>query len=175
MFSRRLAVAGVTALVMAGLGGCSGDTGATHTSAGNHVRTVDDAPAPSPDTVSGLRDEVRHVSALTTRATRPHLVRRCTDATRRVTHTRRTGSGKRRSVRTWYTTEHYQRCRRVRQGTETYRRVTRPEHWCVRLDDVGGKRSRDDIWYRVTHTTYGDASAAHDHARLEFSPLGTGC
>lgn len=175
MFSRRLAVAGMTALIMAGLSGCSGGTGGTHTSAANHVRTVDDTPAPSPDTVSGLRDEVRHVSAVTTRATRPHLVRRCTDATRRVTHTRRTGSGKRRSVRTWHTTEHYQRCAKVRQGTETYRRVTRPERWCVRLDDVDGNRSHDDTWYRVTRPTYTDALAAHDRARLRFSPLSAGC
>ncbi|MFF7966506.1 hypothetical protein ACFZC3_14215 [Streptomyces sp. NPDC007903] len=175
MFSRRLAVAGVTALVMAGLGGCSGDAAGAATDGGSHVRTVDGATTPSPDTVSGLRDGVRHVSAVTTKATRPHLVRRCTGATRRVTHTRSTGSGKRRSVRTWYTTEHYQRCGKVRQGTETYRRVTRPEHWCVRLDDVGGNRSHDDVWYRVTHAAYTDALAADDHARLEFSPRGTGC
>ncbi|MEW2134861.1 hypothetical protein [Streptomyces sp. NPDC005435] len=125
--------------------------------------------------MSGLRDAVRHVAAVTTKAARPHLVRRCTSASRRVAHTRRTGSGKRRSVRTWYTTERYRRCGKVRRGTETYRRVLRPEHWCVRLDAVGGDRSRNDVWYRVTRTAYGDALGAHDHARLEFTPRGTGC
>ncbi|WP_330234567.1 hypothetical protein [Streptomyces sp. NBC_00566] len=175
MFGRRLAIAGVTALVMAGMGGCSGSDAGAHTGGGDHVSTVNGGTTPSPDTVYGLRDEVRHVSAVTTRATRPHLVRQCTDATRRVKHTRRTGSGKRRSTRNRYTTEHYQRCGKVRHGTETYRRVTRPEHWCVRLDDVGGDRSHDDVWYRVTRTTYGDALGTHDHARLRFTPRGSGC
>lgn len=50
MFSRRLAVAGVTALVMAGLGGCSGaaagDAAGASTGGGSHVRTVDGATTP---------------------------------------------------------------------------------------------------------------------------------
>ncbi|MGW4226995.1 hypothetical protein ACWEG1_26450 [Streptomyces bauhiniae] len=36
-------------------------------------------------------------------------------------------------------------------------------------------RTVDDTWYRVPHPTYNDALAAHDRARLRFSPLSTGC
>ncbi|MGW4199330.1 hypothetical protein [Streptomyces sp. NPDC005004] len=181
MSATRLATTAATALLIAALGACSTSTPTAHTPAapaggGNHARgTVAGATAPSRDTVTGLRDAVRHVPAVTTAATRPHLVRRCTTATRQVTHTRRTGSAGRRSVRTWHTTERYQRCRKVRRGTETYRRTTRPEHWCVRLDAVGGHRTRNDLWYQVTRTTYDDALHARDHARLEFTPRHTGC
>ncbi|MGW5105025.1 hypothetical protein [Streptomyces sp. NPDC004100] len=180
MSATRRATAAATALLIAALGACSPNTPIAtpaRTGGGTHARsTVNGAPAtPSPHTVTGLRDAVRHTPAVTTTATRPHLVRRCTTATRQVTHTRRTGSGKRRSVRTWHTTEHYQRCRKVRRGTETYRRTTRPEHWCVRLDAVDGHHTRNDLWYQVTRPTYADALRAHDHTRLEFTPRHTGC
>ncbi|MGW4443942.1 hypothetical protein [Streptomyces sp. NPDC004682] len=176
MFGRRLAAAAATALLTAALGACSGGAVPVHTDSANHARgTAGGATAPSPDTVTGLRDAVRHTPAVTTTATRPHLVRRCTTATRQVTHTRRTGSAKRRSVRTWHTTEHYQRCRKIRRGTETYQRTTRPEHWCVRLDAVDGHHTRNDRWYQVTRPTYADALRAPDHTRLKFTPRHTGC
>jgi hypothetical protein len=155
---RRLILAGVTTLLIAGLGACGDDT-------------WDD----EPDTVFGLRDSIRHVPEETVKDTRPHMVKRCTSATRQVRHTERTGTGSRRSTRTWYTTERYQDCGKVRSGTETYRRVVRPEQWCVRLDDVDGDTAQDDVWYQVTRGTYFDALAMDQYALMEFTPTGTGC
>jgi hypothetical protein len=181
MFGKRLLVAGATAVLIAGLGACAGGGGSRGVDPGDvadvgqsGAGTVQEAP-PSPDTVSGLRDSVRHLTAKTTRATRPHLVRKCTSATRQVRHTQRTGTGTHRTTRTWYTTERYQSCKKVRSGTETYTRTVRPQRWCVSLDNVDGDTARDDVWYQVTPATYGTARDANEHARMEFTPTGTGC
>ncbi|SFY48616.1 hypothetical protein [Streptomyces sp. F-1] len=125
----------------------------------------------APETVTGLRDTVQHLTERTTPATRPHLITRCTTGTHRVRHTSRSGSGAHRTTRTWYTTERHRDCHTIRSGTETYLRVLRPERWCVRLDDVDGDTGRDDVWYRVERSDYYTALAADDHARLEFVPL----
>lgn len=184
MFGKRLLVAGATAVLMAGLGACGGggggggargvDSGAVTDAGQGGTGTVQEAP-PSPHTVSGLKDSVRHLAAKTTRATRPHLVRKCASATRQVRHTQRTGTGTHRTTRTWYTTERYQSCKKVRTGTETYTRTVRPQRWCVSLDDVAGDTARDDVWYQVTPATYNEAHGADEHARMEFTPTGTGC
>ncbi|MEV6834607.1 hypothetical protein AB0N17_08840 [Streptomyces sp. NPDC051133] len=173
MFGRRLLVTALTAVIVGGLGGCSGGRG-DDSAPDRPSASVGGAPAPAPapETVTGLRDETRHLAERTTRATRPRTVRRCTTGTRRVRHTSRSGSGIHRTTRTWYTTEHERDCRRVRSGTETYTEVLRPERWCVRLDDVDGDREKDDVWYRVTRADYDTALAADDHARLEFVPQG---
>ncbi|MGI5459996.1 hypothetical protein ACQEWB_43920 [Streptomyces sp. CA-249302] len=169
--ARRLLVAGVTAVLMAGLGACGGggDDSAAHGS------TTAEEARPSPETVSGLRDSVRHLARKTVSDTRAHLVRKCTPATKRVRHTTSSGTGSRRTTRVWYTTEHYRSCKKVRQGTERYRRVVRPERWCVSLDDVNGVKSQDDVWYRVTRQTYDEVLAADEHARVRFVPAGSGC
>ncbi|MGW1500503.1 hypothetical protein ACWCQW_18300 [Streptomyces mirabilis] len=183
MFGKRLLVAGATAVLIAGLGACGGggggdtrgvDPGAVTDVGQDSAGTVQE-PSPSPDTVSGLRDSVRHLAAKTTRATRPHLVKKCTSATRQVRHTQRTGTGTHRTTRTWYTTEHYQSCKKVRAGTETYTRTVRPQRWCVSLDDVDGDTARDDVWYQVTRATYAEARGTDEHARMEITPSGTGC
>jgi hypothetical protein len=172
MFGKRLLVAGATAVLIAGLGACGGgggargaDPGAVTDAGQGSTGTVQEAP-PSPDTVSGRKDSVRHLAAKTTRATRPHLVRKCASATRQVRHTQRTGTGTHRTTRTWYTTERYQSCKKVRSGTETYTRTLRSQRWCVSLDDV---------WYQVTRATYDEAHGADEHARMEFTPSGSGC
>ncbi|NUP38365.1 MAG: hypothetical protein HOY76_15445 [Streptomyces sp.] len=168
--ARRLLAAGVTGVLMAGLGACGsgGTDDSTQHSVAGHV-------LPSPEAVSGLRDTVRHLSRKTVTDTRAHLVRKCTSATKQVRHTSRSGSGTRKTTRVWYTTERYRSCRNVRQGTETYRRVVRPERWCVSLDDVNGVKAQDDVWYRVTREIYDRAQAADRHTRLEFAPTGSGC
>ncbi|MEU5532071.1 hypothetical protein [Streptomyces sp. NPDC020362] len=182
MFGKRLLVAGVTAVLIAGLGACGGSgsgggsagSGSVSDTAGGGPDSTGQ-PSPTPDAVSGLRDQVRHVTAKTTRATRPHMVRRCTTGTRRVSHTSSTGTGTRRRTHTSYTTEHYQHCTKVRSGTETYRRLVRPERWCVSLDDVDKNTKRDDVWYEVDRPAYDEALAADQHAPLTFVPKGTGC
>ncbi|MET7855368.1 hypothetical protein ABZT48_46280 [Streptomyces avermitilis] len=185
MFSKRLIVAAVTTVVIAGLGACGGNangSGSNGDAPGSWTDDVgqssqDAAPQASPDTdtVRGLRDSVRRLSRKTTRATRPHMVNKCTPATRRTKHTQQTGTGTRKKTRTWYTTEHFQDCKKVRNGTETYTRTVRPQQWCVRLDDVGGDTAQDDLWYQVTHATYDEARTMAEHTPIEFTPAGTGC
>ncbi|BAC67815.1 hypothetical protein SM007_28620 [Streptomyces avermitilis] len=187
MFSKRLIAAAATAVVIAGLGACGSETGNGSGSGGADLgsswsddagRSGQDAAPharPDTDTVRGLRDSVRHLSRKTAKATRPHLVNKCTPATRRAKHTQQRGTGTRKKTRTWYTTEHYQDCKKVRNGTETYTRTVRPQQWCVRLDDVDGDTSQDDRWYQVTRTTYDEALTMAEHTRIEFTPAGTGC
>ncbi|MEU1622663.1 hypothetical protein ABZ479_35875 [Streptomyces sp. NPDC005722] len=125
--------------------------------------------------VTGRLDDHRHVARRTTTGRRPHMVQRCTDRTRQVRHTSSSGSGKRKSTRTWYTTEHYKDCRKVQQGTESYSRVVSAERWCVELDDVGGDRTRDDVWYEVDSATYRTAAGSEEGTPMSFTPLASGC
>lgn len=175
MIGKRLVVAGVTAFLIAGLGACSGDGDGGHSGAGSVSDRTQPDPSPTLVTVTGLRDQLRHVTAKTTRATRPHLVRKCTTDTHRVAHTSSSGTGKKRKTRTWYTTEHDRHCTKVRNGTETYNRLVRPERWCVSLDDVDRNKTRDDVWYEVDRTTYDEVGAVDGHAPVEFVPKDTGC
>ncbi|MER5789872.1 hypothetical protein [Streptomyces sp. NPDC001980] len=189
MFGKRLIVSGAIAMLIGVLGACSGggdgdgvDNGITYgqddtgsgTGTGSGSGSGGTASAQD-NSVHGLKDTVRHITAKTTRATRPRLVKECSTATRRVRHTSSSGTGSRRKTRTWYTTERSRSCTKVHSGTETYRKTVRTEKWCVELDDVNGDKRRDDVWYRVGRSVYGDALAADDHARLEFSPLADGC
>ncbi|MFJ9407543.1 hypothetical protein [Streptomyces sp. NPDC101393] len=171
---QRLVRAGLTVILVAGLGACGAgaDAGTGHPDGGakGSGKTSQDT-RPHTDTVSGLRDGVRHVTKKTVTSTRPHLTRTCTTATKRVKHTKRSGRGK----KTWYTTERHQDCHKVAKGTEKYRRVVRPERWCVRLDDVNGRTSKDDVWYRVNSATYHAALGKDAHARMTIDPAGTGC
>ncbi|WP_217554772.1 hypothetical protein [Streptomyces sp. GbtcB6] len=191
MFGKRLIVSGAIAILIGALGACSGggngngaDNGVTYgqddtgtgTSTGTGTGSASDGSSSAQDdTVHGLKDTVRHVTAKTVRATRPRLVRKCSTATHRVRHTSSSGTGSRRTTRTWYTTERYRSCTKVRNGIETYRKTVRTEKWCVELDDVNGDKRRDDVWYQVNRSVYGDARTADDRARLEFSPVTEGC
>ncbi|MGY1499476.1 hypothetical protein ACW4TU_23320 [Streptomyces sp. QTS52] len=181
MFSkRRLTLAGFTVILMAGLGACGSgvgpqDDGTTSSQYDDDGGAGVQETAPVKPTVHGLRDAVRHVTAKTAKATRPHLVKKCAPATRQVKHTQRTGTGTAKRTRTWYTTEHYQKCANTRSGTETYTRVVRQERWCVSLDDVNGDAKRDAVWYQVTRVTYDKAVAADRLAPLKFTPEATGC
>ncbi|MEU9245038.1 hypothetical protein [Streptomyces shenzhenensis] len=186
MFGKRLLVSGAIAILIGTLGACSGGGGGEGDGADNGVSYGQDdtstgtgssggASSARDDTVRGLKDTVRHVTRKTTRATRPRLVRKCSTGTHRVRHTSSSGTRGRRTTRTWYTTERYRSCAKVRSGTETYRKTVRTEKWCVELDDVNGDKRRDDVWYQVSSSDYGDARTADDHARLEFVPTATGC
>jgi len=168
--TKRLLVAGLTAVLVAGLGACGGG-GTTTDARGSGSGQA----RPSPETVSGLRGTVRHLDRKTVMDTRAHFVRTCTTATERVRHTSSSGSGTHRKTRAWYTTERHQSCKKVRRGTERYRRVVRTERWCVSLDDVNGVKARDDVWYQVSRATYDQAQATDQHSRLTFTPTGSGC
>ncbi|MEV7688958.1 hypothetical protein ACFW1F_20450 [Streptomyces bungoensis] len=124
----------------------------------------------SPDPVSGLKDDLRHIPRKTVPATRPHMVKECTTDSVRVSHSSSTGSGSHRRTRRWYTTERRQNCHKVQHGTEAYRREIRPERWCVRLDDVDGDHDRDNVWYRVDRRDYSRVQFARYHTSVKFVP-----
>ncbi|MFI0937366.1 hypothetical protein [Streptomyces sp. NPDC021020] len=145
---RRAALAVAVLAVAAGLAACDG-----------------------PRKVSGKLDTTRHVAESTSLRNRPHMERSCHPSTKRVKHTSGRGSSK----RTWYTTEDTSVCSSVQHGTETYRHVDRAEEWCVRLDDVGGTSSRDDVWYRVKQSVYLDAQHLGSGAKMTFAPEHDGC
>ena len=160
---KRLIVAGLTMALMTTLGAC-GDGGGggkkdddskrdSTISGGSNSDRYDESPeaAPTPTTVTGLRDAVRHFTKKTATATRPHLVRKCKS------------------------TKGSRKCTTVRSGKETYTRVIRQEHWCVSLNDVDGNTSKDAVWYEVTHATYTKAAAMDRLDKLEFAPTGDGC
>lgn len=101
-------------------------------------------------TVSGNRDDVKHVMAITRAATRPVYRNECQTKWRTVSKT--TGSGKTRSTST--SRQSYQDCHQVQSGTENYTKTVTPEKWCVELDNVNGDKTADDRWYNVTSSTY---------------------
>ncbi|MFI7007791.1 hypothetical protein [Streptomyces sp. NPDC050145] len=170
---RRSALAGLTMVLVAALAACGGGSGSDKGSdarGGGKADSGYSRPAGS-DKVTGLRDAVRHQTRKTAKGKRPHYVKKCDYDTKRVRHTKRTNG----RTRTWYTTKKVRDCDRVRKGTETYTRVVRRERWCVRLDDVGGKKGRDDAWYRVQRSVYSEVNSAEDHAKVSFEPIGQGC
>ncbi|MEU6663862.1 hypothetical protein [Streptomyces sp. NPDC046821] len=173
----RSALAGLVVVLVACLGACSGSGGGQdHGGAKGPGKSGSYAQEQqNPDLVRGLYDADRHLPRKTARGTRPHMVKSCSPATRKVKHTSRRSSGKRKTTRTWYTTDHYNKCRKVRKGSESYTRVVRPERWCVRLDDVNGKSAVDDRWFRVSPATYSEVHGQAEHARVKFEPRGTGC
>jgi hypothetical protein len=128
-----------------------------------------------PDRVSGLRDDVRHITRLSKTDSRPRTVNECKPRTRQKKHSSTSTSHGRKTKRTWYTTETYQDCQKVRHGTEHFSHVVRAEGWCVELDDVGGDSAKDDIWYRVSHSTYEEAVKVREGGQLTFKPLKRDC
>ncbi|MFF3058216.1 hypothetical protein [Streptomyces sp. NPDC057909] len=132
-------------------------------------------PSPPDRTVSGLRDDTRHITRKTTTGTRPRMVKRCTSRVRRVKHTSTSGTGRRKRTRTWYTNDSYKDCEKVQQGTTRYTRVVRRARWCVELDNVGGNSTKDDVWYEVESDVYRRATELKEGARLSFTPLRKGC
>ncbi|MFI6876816.1 hypothetical protein ACIBL6_25610 [Streptomyces sp. NPDC050400] len=172
---RRPALAGLTMMLVAALAACGGGT---DKAASSHGGKADSAYAGQhqdrqdrDDKVSGVRDAVRHTTRKTAKGTRPHYVKKCETETRKVKHTQR----KKGRTRTWYTTDRYRDCDKVRKGTETYTRVVRPERWCVRLDDLNGKKAKDDVWFRVAPAVYSKVNGADDRTRVTFEPISKGC
>ncbi|MFJ7490850.1 hypothetical protein ACIQZB_06270 [Streptomyces sp. NPDC097727] len=133
------------------------------------------ASSPSDRTVSGLRDDIRHITRKTATGTRPRMVERCTTRVRKVEHTSSTGRGSTRKTRTWYTDDSYEDCKKVQQGTRSYTRVVRPARWCVELDNVGGNPAEDDVWYEVESAVYHKATQIEEGGKLSFTPLRRGC
>lgn len=180
MFTKRLIAGALTALLIGALSACGGGSGSDDSSravsgVGQSGSSTAQEARPTPDTVTGLRDSVRHLARQTTKGTRPHTVTKCSSATKKVRHTSSSGTGSKKKTRTWSTTEQYRKCSKVRSGTETYTRIVRAERWCVSLDDVGGNTAKDDVWYQVTRAAYDEARIADEHARVEFTPTGSGC
>ncbi|WP_330245841.1 hypothetical protein OHA33_23285 [Streptomyces sp. NBC_00562] len=171
-----------TVLLAALLTACGGSDGPG--SPGSHAVPTGSAgsgvvdgtvPSPPDRTVSGLRDDTRHITRKTTTGTRPRMVKRCTSRVRRVKHTSTSGTGRRKRTRTWYTNDSYKDCKKVQQGTTRYTRVVRRARWCVELDNVGGNSTKDDVWYEVESDVYRRATQLKEGAKLSFTPLRKGC
>ncbi|MER5361371.1 hypothetical protein [Streptomyces sp. NPDC002785] len=126
-------------------------------------------------TVSGLRDDIRHITRKTATGTRPRMVERCTTRVRKVKHTSSTGKGGTRKTRTWYTDDSYKDCKKIQQGTRSYTRVVRRARWCVELDNVGGNPAKDDVWYEVEAAVHHKATQIEEGGKLSFTPLRRGC
>lgn len=160
-------VAGMSMALVAALGACGsggggdgGDDGKVADRVTGSDQTIpDQAPTSTStrETVTGLREAVRHIARKTASATRPHLVKKC-----------KSTKGSKGSKGT-------RKCSTVRNGTETYTRVIRQERWCVSLDDVNGDTAKDAVWYQVTHATYTKVSGVERLTKVEFAPEATGC
>ncbi|WP_306316514.1 MULTISPECIES: hypothetical protein [unclassified Streptomyces] len=172
---RRPTLAGLTMLLVVALAACGGGPDKAASVDGGGKAAGSGTVQQPDDRVTGVRDTVRHVARRTTRATRPHLVKKCGTETRKVRHTKRVKSHHKSRKKTWYTTKKVRDCHKVRKGTEKYTRVLRSERWCVRLDAVGGKSGKNDQWYRVNSTTYGRVQGADDRAKVTIEPLRKGC
>ncbi|MEV7887484.1 hypothetical protein ACWD3I_25870 [Streptomyces sp. NPDC002817] len=164
---RQMLLSGVALILSVGLSAC-GPTTSTH-------RSNTPAEARHDDTVSGLRDDVRHITRKTVPGVRPRMVNRCTTTTKKIKHTSRTRIGTRTSTTTWYEYKPVTTCRKVRNGTESYTRVIRRERWCVELDAVNGNQRRKDVWFQVTHATYVNAVAVSEGDKIKFTPVVDGC
>lgn len=145
------AVAGTATALVLGLVGC-GSSGSS--------------------TVSGDRDDVKHVTEMSHLAYRtvPIKTQKCT--TKRTSHT--SGSGKKR--RTYYSND--RSCKSVTTGhrRESYKQVTRDAAYCVELDNVNGSKKNDDVWYTVTSATYYKAARKHEGDRIKkMSYAHSGC
>lgn len=113
-----------------------------------------------PTTVKGKRDDLRQITAVAERShteVKPNKVRECAAKDKK---------GK--CVR-WDT---------VTRGTKSVKvidRKAKPAVWCVELDDVNGKRTRDDRWYEVTSTVYLKMAHKNEGDKVKFEYLTTGC
>ncbi|MFZ3567066.1 hypothetical protein ACOKM5_08910 [Streptomyces sp. BH097] len=168
---RRPTLAGLTMVLVVALAACGGGTEKAASVHGGGGSADSQSIEQHDDKVTGVRDGVRHVTRRTTRATRPHLVKKCSTDSRKVRHTKRSKG----RTKTYYTTKKVRDCHKVRRGSERYTRVLRAERWCVRLDDVGGRRTADDRWYRVNSTVYGEVKGEADRAKVTVQPLREGC
>lgn len=109
--------------------------------------------------VKGKRDDIRQITAVAEKShkvTKPNKVREC--------------ASRKKGKCTRYHT--------VTRGTKTVKvidRRSKPAVWCVELDDVNGKRSRDDRWYEVTSATYLKMAGKDEGEKVKFKYLTTGC
>lgn len=107
-----------------------------------------------PSEVSGIRDDVRKVSAVKEKS---HQERTSsTKCTRRV-------KGKCKSSET------------TKGWKKVVDRHAKPARYCVELDDVNGDAGKDDVWYTVGQTDYNKASLKDEGDAVKFTPLHSGC
>lgn len=113
-----------------------------------------------PVEVKGKRDDLRQISAVAEKShteVKPNKVRECAAKDKKGKCTR------------WH---------EVTRGTKSVKVIDRrakPAVWCVELDDVNGKRRRDDRWYEVTSTVYLKMAHKSEGDRVKFQYLTTGC
>lgn len=110
--------------------------------------------------VKGKRDDLRQIAAKVEKShteVKPNKVRECAAKDKKGNCTR------------W---------REVTRGTKSVKVVdspAKPAVWCVELDNVNGKSTRDDRWYEVTSTVYQDMADKNEGDKVKFKYLTTGC
>lgn len=113
-----------------------------------------DASAPAQKSVTGLRDDVKHIKAVTKRVQEQKYKRVCTNTVKGVC----------------------KKYEKVKDGLpRTVTKEVAPEAWCVELDDVNGSTSDDDVWYATSHAVYLKALGKDEGEKLKFKPLHGGC
>ncbi|MEV0845590.1 hypothetical protein AB0J21_06830 [Streptomyces sp. NPDC049954] len=88
-------------------------------------------------------------------------------------------SGKRAEVR--HSVDHERTCsKKSRKSTSRKSSSTRchthdKDLWCVALNDVGGDRARDRVWYEVKRDVYRKAQGTPVGGKLTFTPVDDDC
>lgn len=139
--NKRAVAAGVGTMLALGLVGCSGGSGGK---------------------VSGLRDDVKHKSAISEQS-----------HTKQVAKTKSTkscsGTGKKKTCTTSTRPD----------GTKTVKVIDRhakPALYCVELDNVNGNKDDDDRWYEVTSSVYYKMADKNEGAKVtDMKYSVTGC
>lgn len=112
--------------------------------------------------VSGNRDDVKHKSAV---AEVSH--------TKQVKKTKKTrtcsGTGKKKRCSTSSRSNGY-------KSVKVVDKPGKPALYCVELDNVNGKPTRDDRWYEVTSSVYYKMASKNEGAKVtKMKYLTTGC
>lgn len=158
--NRNAVTAGISAILLLGLVGCSAG------SSGDDNR------------VFGRLDDVKHIKAskaVTKPSTRTVVDYERTCSMKPVVKS--SGSGKTR--RTW--TETKQDCNRTRVGSHqvAYTKVVKPAkpaRWCVELDNVNRDSNADDQWFTVDALVYNKWADRREGSKVKRMPyLRKGC
>lgn len=107
-----------------------------------------------PKPVYGDRSDIRYLEKQTEQVKEKQYKNECT---------KRNTNG---TCKTW---------KKTYTGTKVVTKVLRNETWCVQLDNLNGKRRKDNRWFTVTSTVYLKAAGMVEGKRISFTPIHSGC
>jgi len=105
--------------------------------------------------VSGLRDDVKTIKAVKAVPAKTHAV--SSTKQERYCTSRKNGSCKAWGTRTVPTTK---------TVTDVPAKPGKPAMYCVELDNVNGKPTRDDRWFEVSSATYAKMAKLNEGAKV---------